>query len=472
MATKRIQEQDRTFAGEDDLKENASEAKGTGAKQQLSQHSRGAGSSLGNDEGSDGEDELYGLALLLYNIEKTSSDKQVGKNDDENKQQNDDRETTNGASTSSEISNQDRDLTSKCCPNRHLIIYKGFYFFFSLAVGALLPYLPVFYKQLWLSAQQIGILIGIRPLIQLVGTPMWGFIADTYKHTKFIFIMSLVAWLISNYSLCLVSPVFHLGPYKDNATMGMVQEVIDDLETSSIKERNATGHKTNIFGEKGTYNSTPVWVDVFTGRIYRGESKRTKITHLISKLPARMDSLNSSNNSFGAQNHSKSLTMFDGNGPLFLTKSNVHLRKTPNVTNQHRSRRTTDVDLLNIIKNSSAADVGEVYSGFVKERDEKQFDFLNMVGRYPWPLDMVVNYDSTQTAFDWQTRHDTHLFTILLVITIIGSLIASPTITLADTATLQNLGEVYARASVMLLLSDLFVYCHNFNTPMADNTKF
>ena len=64
-----------------------------------------------------------------------------------------------------------------------------------------------------------------------------------------------------------------------------------------------------------------------------------------------------------------------------------------------------------------------------------------MAGEYPWPLDTVADYESTQEAHEWLNPHDHDLFTILFVITATGTLIAAPAITLADTATLQKLGE-------------------------------
>ena len=88
--------------------------------------------------------------------------------------------------------------------NKNLLIYKAFYFLFYGAVGSLFPYLAVFYKQLYLSAQQVGFLIGIRPFIQMCAGPLWGALADTYNVKKIILLMSLAAWLGTNYSISIV----------------------------------------------------------------------------------------------------------------------------------------------------------------------------------------------------------------------------------------------------------------------------
>ena len=97
---------------------------------------------------------------------------------------------------------------NKCCKkiDTRLVIYKAFYFLFYGAVGSLFPYLAVFYKQMWLSAHQVGILMGLRPFIQMCAAPLWGVLADKYNVSKVILLMSIGAWLVSNYSISLVKP--------------------------------------------------------------------------------------------------------------------------------------------------------------------------------------------------------------------------------------------------------------------------
>lgn len=90
------------------------------------------------------------------------------------------------------------------CENRPVLICKIFYLFFYTAVGALFPYLPVYFKQLGLTPHQIGVLIGIRPLIQFCVTPFWGACADKYCKSKVILLMSVTGWLLSNFALSLV----------------------------------------------------------------------------------------------------------------------------------------------------------------------------------------------------------------------------------------------------------------------------
>lgn len=88
--------------------------------------------------------------------------------------------------------------------DKGLWLSKVFYASFYVAVGALFPYLPVYFKQLKLSSHQTGILIGIRPLIQSCVTPLWGACADRFCKSKVIFLLSVLGWLVSNFLLSLV----------------------------------------------------------------------------------------------------------------------------------------------------------------------------------------------------------------------------------------------------------------------------
>ena len=102
--------------------------------------------------------------------------------------------------------NNVRSGVGRCFPSvdKRLWLSKAFYASFYVAIGALFPYLPVYFKQLKLSSHQNGILIGIRPLIQFCVTPLWGACADKFCRSKAIFLVSVLGWLVSNFSLYFV----------------------------------------------------------------------------------------------------------------------------------------------------------------------------------------------------------------------------------------------------------------------------
>lgn len=79
------------------------------------------------------------------------------------------------------------------CFNQKYIVPKMFYFFYFAGLGAILPFLPLFYKQLGLPAKQAGIISGIQPFISFVFTPMWGALSDKTKRGKLVFVISFIA---------------------------------------------------------------------------------------------------------------------------------------------------------------------------------------------------------------------------------------------------------------------------------------
>ena len=382
--------------------------------------------------------------------------------------------------------------------NRHLFIYKSFYFFFFSSVGALFPYLAVFYKQLWLTAHETGILMGIRPLIQLIGTPMWGVIADTYNRSKLIFLVSLSAWLVSNYSLSLVSPVLHLSVCRDNATIGIIEEILEILKNKTPPVKNSTDnirqeHKGPVAVNTGKGSEgSEHWFEL-VGQLNHSNKRTWKIVSHKSKRQTQEESFrfitvlenffhNSRN---GSTFIGESFLNFDETSHSIYRKKVLQNIKFP-PDNKHKRGRSNKVKINELLRHSMNSFRGlysngdksvsdrkirrfkdnnrvlvsesellqilnvtqlgnidiEEFANQVKSEDiERMFDWLSLAGKYPWPLDTIADYQLTRKSYDWQSQHDTHLFTILFFITAVGTLIAAPAITLADTATLQNLGK-------------------------------
>lgn len=94
----------------------------------------------------------------------------------------------------------------KCFYEADYLVFKGFCFFLYGAYGGLIPYLPLYFKQLFLGASYAGILVGIRPLIQCIGAPFWSVIADRYHAGKIIFLGSVIAWIAKAFVILAVRP--------------------------------------------------------------------------------------------------------------------------------------------------------------------------------------------------------------------------------------------------------------------------
>jgi len=76
-------------------------------------------------------------------------------------------------------------------------------------MAALYPYLPVYYRQLGLGGEQIGILTAAVPLINLVSGPLWGWLADSRQRHKQVLILSLVS--VAVFGVLLALPRSFLG---------------------------------------------------------------------------------------------------------------------------------------------------------------------------------------------------------------------------------------------------------------------
>jgi PPP family 3-phenylpropionic acid transporter len=58
------------------------------------------------------------------------------------------------------------------------------YLIYFAAIGAAYPYLPVFYRDIGLGLEQIGILTALQAAVQLLLAPVWGGLADRFPRTR------------------------------------------------------------------------------------------------------------------------------------------------------------------------------------------------------------------------------------------------------------------------------------------------
>ena len=63
---------------------------------------------------------------------------------------------------------------------RVLLAYLAFY----AALGAAYPFMPVFYRDLGLALDEIGVLIAVQAAIMLVFGPVWGGLSDRFPRSS------------------------------------------------------------------------------------------------------------------------------------------------------------------------------------------------------------------------------------------------------------------------------------------------
>ena len=87
-----------------------------------------------------------------------------------------------------------------------LFHYKVVFFACYGAFACLYTFIPLYFKQLGLSASQTGVLVGLRPLCQAIGAPFWGILADKFKRRKAILFLGSFSWLIKNMLIIAIRP--------------------------------------------------------------------------------------------------------------------------------------------------------------------------------------------------------------------------------------------------------------------------
>ena len=120
--------------------------------------------------------------------------------------------------------------------DRSIFLSKALYFLFFSAVGALMPFLVLYYEQLGLTGRQIGLLTGVAPLVTMLSATFWGGLADATRQHQNILTGTLIGatltapfflttaqllWLLGLVIIfgCFTAPIM---PLIDNAVLGFL----------------------------------------------------------------------------------------------------------------------------------------------------------------------------------------------------------------------------------------------------------
>jgi len=145
--------------------------------------------------------------------------------------------------------NKNHDL---CCPsiNRAFLPSKIFYFFYFSSWGSLMPYLALYFKEMMLSPSQVGILMGLRPVVNFVFNPLWGLLIDKFNKGKLVLLIALVACISTTFSLSLISPAEKLCKEKtkniNSATAKRAATNVNISFTVITQPNNITSDWTNF----------------------------------------------------------------------------------------------------------------------------------------------------------------------------------------------------------------------------------
>lgn len=77
-------------------------------------------------------------------------------------------------------------------PNNPVFLAKTIFLLVYAAASVLLPFLALYYTQRGLSGAQIGLLAAIPPLMTMIGTSVWGAVADATRRYKSVFLLVII----------------------------------------------------------------------------------------------------------------------------------------------------------------------------------------------------------------------------------------------------------------------------------------
>ena len=374
--------------------------------------------------------------------------------------------------------------------NKDLLIYKTFYFFYFGALGAINPFLPVYLRQIGLSAFAVGLLVGVRPIAQLATAPFWTVIADKFKKRKAILIMSIMAWLIMTIALVFVEPTEEICEYTAK-------------NSSHNVFVNYTKHKTGFF-KRSTKRPAALPVRLETKsrqtnkelfhdshkkkraadtKLFAEHKDQTKLKNMLLKTEDKKERLaGKSKNITVAQNVSStskidSLTVsssgdfqtlvegstdrqheifdpFNMNGKS-KSSAGADLAKFFATTHNHMSHKSTDVHYYNMNRAENQTVQSQHKAQHllkIKNKHRKKYHGSNQTlkatkvtgDRKKTGIGLEANetIKVIQTNLFKSNRNEMkRLFVILLVLIVVGEFLETPSAPLSDASLLEYLGE-------------------------------
>lgn len=93
-----------------------------------------------------------------------------------------------------------------CCINKNLLVLKLYYFFAFSAQACIKPFYPIVFRHVGMSAQQTGIILGLKPLARIIGAPVSGVLADKYRKHRLVMLVMFIVSTTLQFSLVFVRP--------------------------------------------------------------------------------------------------------------------------------------------------------------------------------------------------------------------------------------------------------------------------
>ena len=295
-----------------------------------------------------------------------------------------------------------------CAVNKVYLVSKGFYFFFFSAQGSLLPYLALFFKQLELPASQIGAVTGIKPYIAFFFIPFWGCVADRFKKGKILFVISMIAIIA-----------------------GMVAYAFVPI---SICETEPTEAVSARAIPQESYRNT------YSGKRYIRAARHTSLPFPVAQNGAR--STTNMNTQAGVNAQVKKKTKSKRGGLFFPRVSHIsELIKnvSPMEGNRHFDQFSEQLKVVQFnLESGSTARIRR--NNLTNSLDSVSQMAEESLEETPWSQSDMIALQG-QKSKKTPSRKNTFIFLYLLLATILTTVLSCPSLTLADTATVNLLKQ-------------------------------
>lgn len=305
--------------------------------------------------------------------------------------------------------------------NEQLLVAKIFYFFFYSAFGSLFPLMGVYFKQLGMDAVQAGTLIGVRPFIEILSAPFWSSIAERFRKSKIMLLFSLACWILFTFSLAFIRPPASACVIF-NETHHVLYTPYDWEEVIEVDE-----NKVETREKRSVYDA--VWPafdqqqSPFTDD--DGESDMANEADMLWE-----------------QLHLK---------PNFISSLNFHDSPHSPIENflaQTRVKREDEDQVIEARPADEEYVEKPIPTKNPKLRHRPPPNYI--VGKSPMTVEYTLNYDKQKhesfvsppfstIVYKWDDVKG--VFFLLLLLVCLGEFFSAPAVTIADSATLNALGE-------------------------------
>ena len=318
----------------------------------------------------------------------------------------------------------------RCFFDVDFLIFKGFSFFIYGAYGGLTPFLPLYFKQLALGASYVGLIVGIRPLIQCIGAPFWGVLADRYRAGKIIFIGSLFAWIAKALVILSVRPHNQhcITIYTNTSANKSYVHVYDlwsprtgedDIQWVALPLGHLEIEKNKEVAVVNERIKGKLTADSLTGNVLKKSSRNNRRT---KHNPLKNTGISKTRGSSDSKRYTSSVTKDRRSDYLskdtFKYETNVLYAGLKLPSNNRESREMSPGKREEALSERLGLEITKI----VEVYDEKLRGWMAF----------LTSIDKNEVDF---------MFVIFLLIIIIGEFLESPTYALSDASLLKRLGE-------------------------------